>query len=138
MTGGEDDFHHEDRKYEHHLSDVSEGLGTGNFIVLQRSRITSESNLKSESHSTRYIVPLVSCSVFRLVILDHLMLHMDCSPVDIIPVSTPRTDRPETSTIHKQNPTTGGVTVSPSATHSMSALGIYQESEDIRSEMTTI
>ena len=31
MTGGEDDFRDEDRKHEHRLSDVSEGLGNGPF-----------------------------------------------------------------------------------------------------------
>lgn len=112
--------------------------GIDRSIGPQRFRIVSERSSRSTSFSTRFITPDRSC-LFRLVILDYLMLNTDrgldnfmikcCdidhekAPVDSPPTNTLRVDTPQMSEIRKPSATTSGVVVPPTATPSMSALG---------------
>ena len=91
--------------------------------------------------------------MFRLVILDYLMLNTDhgldkfmikCrdtdhekTPIDISPVSISRVDTPQMSDISKPNSATSGTVDPPTATPPMSALR-NQKYGDIHSELTTI
>ena len=112
--------------------------GTDRFIGPQHFRIASGRSSRSASFSASFIIP-VFLSLFRLVILDYLMLNTDrgldnfmikcCdidhekAPVDNPPVNTSHVDTPQMSEIRKPSPATSGVAVPPTATPSMSALG---------------
>jgi len=110
---------------------------TGHFIGPQHSRIASGRSLKSVSFFNDVLFR--SSCLFRLVILDYLMLNTDrgldnfmikcCdidhekAAIDTPPVNASRVDAPQMSEIRKPSPATSGVAVPPTATPSMSALG---------------
>ena len=137
-TGDEDDFYDEEHEHEHRLFDVSEGLGNRPFYWTTSLQDSFREELEKWDILLRWTVPIISC-LFRLVILDYLMLNTDrgldnfmikcCdidhekAPIDVPPVNAPRLDTLQMSEIHKPNPATSGVVVPPTATPSMSALG---------------
>ena len=120
------------------FSILAKAWGTDRFIGPQRFRIASGRSSRSPSFSLRFIVPVFSF-LFRLVILDYLMLNTDrgldnfmikcCdidhekAPADNPPVSALHVNTPQMSEIRKPNPAASGVVVPPTATPSMSALG---------------
>lgn len=134
-TGDDEDFYDEEHEYEHRLFDVSEGLGNRPFYWTTALQDSFREELEKCAFLCVIVISTFS-SLFRLVILDYLMLNTDrgldnfmiksCdidhekAPVDPPPVNASHVDTPQMSEIRKP---TNGVVVPPTATPSMSALG---------------
>jgi phosphatidylinositol 4-kinase type 2 len=137
-TGDDEDFYDEENEHDHRLFDVSEGLGNRPFYWTASLQDSFREELEKYVVLRAITIPFL-IRLFRLVILDYLMLNTDrgldnfmikCCDIDHEkgstdnpPVNTLRVDTPQMSEVRKPGPATSGVVVPPTATPSMSALG---------------